>query len=457
MQILLINPWIYDFAAFDMWARPLGLLEMAAYLRNRGFKVHFLDCLSTSSSMPLKRRRGPVPKSYGTSKYYKEEVAKPPQYQHIQRRFSRYGIPLDLLKEQLLSMQRPKVVLVGSMMTYWYLGVQEVIRILKEIWPDVFVILGGIYARLCYEHAKRSSGADMVLTTKDPKDVEDKLNLLGIFPEDPKEMYHPYPAYDMFFQALGHDDNTKHTYSKAIAIRTTEGCPLSCSYCASKFLNPNMGSRAIQDVIEEILFWNSRYGIQDYAFYDDALLMRPDIISLLEALCSLKKDLRFHTPNGLHGRIIDKNMAELLKQAGFKTIRIGLETSRTDQTWDYDEKLKAKELERAVDALYLAGLFPKDLGAYVLVGLPGQTPKGVKQALYYAKALGLPPYLAEYSPIPHTRLWERARLESKYPLEEPLFHNNTILPCWPEPYREEFKVLKETALEIRRELTKACL
>jgi hypothetical protein len=28
-----VNPWIYDFAAYDMWARPLGLLYIGSLLR----------------------------------------------------------------------------------------------------------------------------------------------------------------------------------------------------------------------------------------------------------------------------------------------------------------------------------------------------------------------------------------------------------------------------------------
>jgi len=27
-RILLINPWIYDFAAYDLWVKPLGLLSL---------------------------------------------------------------------------------------------------------------------------------------------------------------------------------------------------------------------------------------------------------------------------------------------------------------------------------------------------------------------------------------------------------------------------------------------
>ena len=29
-QVLLVNPWIHDFAAYDFWAAPLGLLTLGA-------------------------------------------------------------------------------------------------------------------------------------------------------------------------------------------------------------------------------------------------------------------------------------------------------------------------------------------------------------------------------------------------------------------------------------------
>jgi hypothetical protein len=34
MKLILINPWIYDFAAYDLWSKPLGLLYLAGYLRD---------------------------------------------------------------------------------------------------------------------------------------------------------------------------------------------------------------------------------------------------------------------------------------------------------------------------------------------------------------------------------------------------------------------------------------
>jgi hypothetical protein len=40
-QILLINPWIHDFAAYDFWLKPLGLLYLGGLLRQNGHHGSF--------------------------------------------------------------------------------------------------------------------------------------------------------------------------------------------------------------------------------------------------------------------------------------------------------------------------------------------------------------------------------------------------------------------------------
>jgi hypothetical protein len=32
-KILLVNPPVYDFAAYDLWAKPLGLLYLSSLLK----------------------------------------------------------------------------------------------------------------------------------------------------------------------------------------------------------------------------------------------------------------------------------------------------------------------------------------------------------------------------------------------------------------------------------------
>lgn len=400
-----------------------------------------MDCLEDFDPQGLSSKRRPKQKAYGTSKYFKEQVPKPTPYLHIQRRYSRYGLPVDLVREKLLSIPRPAIVLVGSMMTYWYLGVQEAIRLAREVFKGVPIVLGGIYARLCYEHALKNSGADIVLATTSPADILSLLLSLKIYPGRAK-VYHPYPAFELLNR------------QRVVAIETSRGCPFRCSYCASGFLNPDFERTPIEEVIEEIRFWASSYQVKNFAFYDDALLIRPDILRLLEGLCDIPYEVSFHTPNAVHAKRITREVARLLYEARFRTIRLGLETHLMGKERLYDNKLESYDLEKAMDALYWAGFRPQDLGGYLLAGLPNQTPEEVSKAIDYAQKIGLPPYIAEYSPIPHTALWEEAKRASLYDLDEPLYQNNTIVPCWPGK-ENEINALKNYALKVRQELTGA--
>ena len=135
--LLLINPWIYDFAAYDFFARPLGLLYLAGWLRAQGYAVHFLYCLGAPHA-----RTGP----FGTGRYPKEIIPPPPALAGITRRYGRYGISEAAFRERLTRVPTPAAILVTSLMTYWYPGVVAAIGLARERFPGVPVILGGIYA-----------------------------------------------------------------------------------------------------------------------------------------------------------------------------------------------------------------------------------------------------------------------------------------------------------------------
>jgi hypothetical protein len=69
----------------------------------------------------------------------------------------------------------------------------------------------------------------------------------------------------------------------------------------------------------------------------------------------------------------------------------------------------------------------------------------------FVSGTGVTPYLAEYSPLPHTPLWRKAVASSDYDLaSEPLFHNNTLLPCWNADEREKVSELKNLVKEARQ-------
>jgi radical SAM superfamily enzyme YgiQ (UPF0313 family) len=442
--LLLINPWIYDFAAYDLWSKPLGLLYLAAFLRNCGFQIHLIDCLDPHhplmthdpSARPPKRRL------YGTGKYWRKEIPKPSQLRHVARPYSVYGISHRVFEKELDTIQGPAAILVTSLMTYWYPGAIEAVSLAKKRHPGVPVILGGIYARLCNEHATRNSGADTVATLMEPSSLLRVLKDHGVHAPKPLPESRPacYPAFDLL---------RKIEY---VCLLTSTGCPFRCPYCASHFLNPEMRQRDPAEIMQEILYWHRGFGVKDFAFYDDALLFSSDthLAILLEEIIRLDLDLRFHTPNALHVREVTADMATLMRRSGFRTIRLGLETSDISLQRKLGNKVAEGDFERAVSHLLRAGFSGNEIGAYVLIGLPGQSAESVTATIDLVDGADAIPFLSEYSPLPHTPLWERAVRSSRYDLSEPLFHNNTLLSCWSEAEMAELPRLKKRVLEIRK-------
>ena len=77
--VLLVNPWICDFAAHDLWAKPLGLLQIGSLLRAGGYRVGFIDCLDRHD--PETNRRTdmlpPTFRPFGTGKFPKVPLETP--------------------------------------------------------------------------------------------------------------------------------------------------------------------------------------------------------------------------------------------------------------------------------------------------------------------------------------------------------------------------------------------
>ncbi len=130
--------------------------------------------------------------------------------------------------------------------------------------------------------------------------------------------------------------------------------------------------------------------------------------------------------------------ARLMFDAGFETIRLGLETTAFESRHNLDAKVCADEFIRAVNDLKAAGFERKQIGAYLLVGLPGQDMNAVSASISMVRQSGITPIPAYYTPIPHTALWKEAVQSSRYDLEaDPVFSNNAILPCRKEGFSWE--------------------
>jgi len=433
-HILLINPWITDFAAYSFWIKPLGLLSICSLLRENGFRVTLIDCLD----FPIKTER------YGDGKFLKTKLEKPLPFKSVPRNYSQYGIPEEILLKRLSFLEEPDLICVTSGMTYWYPGVFKAIEITKKLFKNVAVILGGIYATLCHDHAKKHSGADIVFNGRGEFEILELVSeLTGMKLQTsnlrPQTCELPYPAFDLYPEL------------DYVCIATSRGCPFKCTYCASPFLTKGFSKRDPLKVVEEIEYWTNQYHVNNIAFYDDALLIEPSkhFIPMMKEV--IKKDIHcnFHTPNAIHIKEIDEEVADLLFRGRFKTIRLGFETSDEATQIETGGKVDNQTFKEATKHLKRAGYSGEEIGVYVMVGLPGQRVGEVGESIAFVKEAGARPMLVEYSPVPHSPLYEKAKRMSQFNLEnEPLFHNNSILPCqWEGLTMADFRRMKERLRE----------
>lgn len=400
-RILLVNPPIYDFSAYDFWLKPYGMLRVAGFLRGQAeFSLFdFLDRLD--SRVPKKNYRAD---SWGRGEFFSQPVSTPPIFTDIQRRFRRFGLPRGEFQTFLAGQEHFDFALIQTGMTYWYLGVQELVEAIRAQHPETKIILGGVYATICPVHA-RGLGANLVV---EGTDLAPLWRFLGMTPDD-----RAMPLWDLYSSL------------QTGVLKLADGCPFRCTYCSVPQVYPKFHARSFDRSIAELEFLN-RYRVEQVAFYDDALLYRPEQIlkPFLKEIIRRAIEVNFHTPNALNARFIDREMARLMVDAGFKNFYLGFESSA--YTWQKKTggKVYSNELAQAVQNLTAAGADRRGLHAYLIIGHPNSEEQAVEDSIQMAHQLGVRVMLSEFSPIPGTPDGEQCR--RWIDLDEPLWHNKTV-------------------------------
>lgn len=424
--VLLFNPWIHDFAAYDFWCKPIGLLYIGAILRQLGYSIFLIDCLDRYLPDLANEFRKSENKSDGSGKFIRQEIEKPSVLKHIPRTFCRYGLPPDLVMQLLNNVpSKPDVILLTSFMTYWYTGVMEAVHMIRSVFPSVPILLGGIYATLCRDHAKSNMEPDYLITgegeTKAVQLVSQITNGAGgDFCYSSLDDL-PFPAFDLYHEL------------KSVALLASRGCPNQCSFCASKLLMQQYRRRSVENVMREIEWWFTEKKVHNFAFFDDALLLQKEkyIKPLLKKILSKGLKLNFHTPNGLTPRFLDAELAELFYTCGFQTVRLSFESSDENRQKKMFSKVTNAELEQALNNLENAGFKREKIGVYVLMGLPDQKVEEVEQSALFVHHLGAKVNMASFSPIPGTLEWDRTISEGLWDKnDDVLLTNSTIFPVW---------------------------
>jgi hypothetical protein len=90
LRILLVNPPVYDFAAYDFWLRPYGLLAVAGQLRGQG-DFGLFDYMDRQH--PFMAARDDLrPDKWGRGRFHCRRLELPEPLRGIPRYFRRFGL-----------------------------------------------------------------------------------------------------------------------------------------------------------------------------------------------------------------------------------------------------------------------------------------------------------------------------------------------------------------------------
>ncbi|MDD5225323.1 MAG: radical SAM protein [bacterium] len=202
-----------------------------------------------------------------------------------------------------------------------------------------------------------------------------------------------------------------------IPVVTSRGCPNACTYCAAWRLS---GKKIRRHSIEYVIGWitelKKRYGIDFFAFVDDALTAdREYFVKLLEEI--IRRDLKIHwdcAQNAVRFDNLDEEMLQLMERSGCFYMTIAAESGSPSTLKAMNRKVDLDLVREKVDLIKRTTHIL--VQGYFILGYPTDTWEDLKTTTRFSRELSLDAvqYFL-FTPHPGSEIYRRLRAEGKLP------------------------------------------
>ncbi|MCI0691150.1 B12-binding domain-containing radical SAM protein [candidate division KSB1 bacterium] len=386
MKVLLIQPPVEDFYQTTIRTLPVGLLYLAASLKQAGVEVEILDCQATEKKQTIE-----VPPEFAYLKrYYRPGNLSPfklfSHYRH-------YGLPWEEIRERIRA-AHADVIGVSSLFTPFYREALRVAAIAKDLDPARPVIMGGAHVNACPEQVLSNPNVDFILLGEGERTLpklivalnngrlsavdsicgfgyktNGKLHLPehGDLIDDIETL--PFPARELI-------DPARYTLGgkRLTMLVTSRGCPYHCTFC-SIFLTAGrqFRTRSINNVIDEMKLCRERFGAEIFDIEDDNFSF--DQKRAAKILAAIREEfgegqIELLAMNGISAANISEPLVEEMKRTGFRALNLALVTSDKQQQRATKRPGSTSHFDRVVEKAAAAGM---EMVNYVILGLPDST------------------------------------------------------------------------------------
>src|SRR3989344_2386273 len=180
----------------------------------------------------------------------------------------------------------------------------------------------------------------------------------------------PYPLLQPFPETI--DKN--FTFGKVFILEIERGCPFNCKFCPIKTFYKKVKIRSLEK-IKEIIDKGTKINQRDKIVIYSPSFTHPDKKEILKYI--IKKSLKASVPS-LKPEIVDKELLQLIKKAGQKTITIAPECGQTlrKTTGKFVTDQQIINFTKLTSQLDFS-----TIKLYFLVGLPNQNEKDLNEII----------------------------------------------------------------------------
>lgn len=303
----------------------------------------------------------------------------------------------------------------------------KIARRIKSVKPDLPVVLGGPHATLLAEETLVAAPeVDIIVRGEAEETIIELLQALaegrpldkvaGItFRKDDKVVNTaassgvtdldslPFLAYHLL-PWRKYRPHPPHGRALPFAVSiTSRGCPYHCAYCSKPIFGNQFRAQSPKRVIEEIIFYQEKYGVREIAFYDDVFTLQKErAYQIADEM--IKRNLKLYWTCETRVNLVDKELLKHMKQAGCYAIAYGIESASPEILDTVSKGITLQQVEEAVAITREVGM--QTIG-YFMLGSPGETPQTIRQTIDFARKLKLD--FAQFSlatPFPCTEFYQ---------------------------------------------------
>ncbi|MBI5698817.1 B12-binding domain-containing radical SAM protein [Candidatus Saganbacteria bacterium] len=362
---------------------PIGLTNLASYLKSLGHEIEIFD--TTFYLQYAAKNRNKVGEKFGLYKPIENPVA----FKYLDS-----DAEIDLLKK--IGDFKPDLVGFSILSANYYHAV-EWSRKIKEVFPGLPVIYGGLHPSICPDQVIAEPSVDIICLGEGEYALAELLQRLNakqditavrnlwvkqdgqIYKNPLRELISldelPVLDWGLFSQ--------QHIYAplngrmrRIGSVEFSRGCPYSCNYCSCTALRnltvpqKYLRHKSIDRAISDLIVLKDKYKVEMFYFLDETFMsMDLNLFKDLARIYKREVGVPFYAMT--HPHSVTEEKVKIVEDMGCYLMTIGIEVG--------NEKFRAEVLNRRVantkiieafDLFHKSSVLPS---AFAMIGLPFET------------------------------------------------------------------------------------